>query len=202
MSEQNEWVLWENDEMSLQAAFNPAIPREEGLHIVLLQKKNVPSPWSDPELFSRMSMFAAKVGGVLINMGMADWVNIHCDGNIGAAKGNPKMHIHIFGRLKTGRNWGGPLQLPSGEGPYGHEPLSVQDRERLRSTLKYMMVEDMPEIYAVLRELRKLLKERNDEYTGSVMMEITAGGPPPDTFWISNKIDELKGKLIELLGRC
>ena len=82
-----------------------------------------------------MSKIAAKASGIMIKLGMADWVNIHCDGNIGAAKGNPKLHIHIFGRLKTGPNWGGPLRLPLGEGPYGNEPLSGQEIERLRSAL-------------------------------------------------------------------
>lgn len=127
------WVLWENEEMSLQAAYNPAISREEGFHIVLLQKKGFPSPWSYPELFSRMSLVAAKASKVMMELGMADWINIHCDGNIGAAKGKPVMHIHIFGRLKTSPTWGGPLQLPSGEGPYGNDPLADQEIERLRA---------------------------------------------------------------------
>lgn len=133
--DKRDWSLWENAEMSLQAAFNPGIPRTEGFHVVLLQKSDVPSPWADPELFSRMSLAAAKASKVMMELGMADWINIHCDGNIGAAKGNPKMHIHIFGRLKTGPTWGGPLQLPSGEGPYGNEPLTDQEIERLRSAL-------------------------------------------------------------------
>lgn len=133
----SEWTLWENDEMSLEAAFNPAIPRSEGFHVVLLQKNKAPSPWTHPELYTRMSLIAAKVSRVMMDLGMADWINIHCDGNIGAAEGNPRMHIHIFGRLKTAPSWGGPLQFPSGEGPYCNEPLSIEDRERLRSALKY-----------------------------------------------------------------
>ena len=136
MSDENRWVLWGNEEMSLQAAFNPGIPRTEGFHVVLLQKKGVPSPWADPDLYTRMSLVAAKASGVMMELKMADWINIHCDGNIGAAKGNPKMHIHIFGRFKTGLNWGGPLQLPSGERDYGNEPLTDQEIERLRSALK------------------------------------------------------------------
>ena len=135
MPEEKKWVLWEDEEMSLQAAFNPAIPRTEGLHIVLRQKRGVPSPWADPELYGIMSVVAAKVSAVIMGLGMADWVNIHYDGNIGAAKGNPKMHIHIFGRLKTSPSWGGPLQLPSGEGPYGNEPLSGSDMASLRAAL-------------------------------------------------------------------
>lgn len=131
-----EYVLWKNEEMSLEAAYNPAVSRKEGFHIVLLQKKKVPSPWADPELYSRMSLVAAKASKVMIELGMADWVNIHCDGNLGAAKGDPRMHIHVLGRLKTGSQWGGPLQLPSGEGPYGHEPLSQEEIGRLRSALK------------------------------------------------------------------
>ena len=134
----SEWTLWENEEMSLEAAFNPAIPRKEGFHIVLLQKKKVPSPWADPDLYSRMSLVAAEVSSVIIKLGMADWINIHCDGNIGAAKGNPRMHIHIFGRLKTGAQWGGPLQLPSGDGPYGNEPLDAREMGCLRSALEYL----------------------------------------------------------------
>jgi len=130
------FVLWENSEISLQAAYNPGIPREEGFHIVLLQKKGVSSPWDDPDLYSRMSWIAAKVSEVIMELNMADWANIHCDGNIGAAKEDPRMHIHIFGRLKTGPNWGRPLQLPSGEGSYGNDPLSDQEIERLRSALK------------------------------------------------------------------
>lgn len=132
----SKWTIWENDEMSLEAAFNPGIPRSEGFHIVLLNKKKVAAPWVDPELYSRMSTVVAKVCGIIVEMAMCDWPNIHCDGNIGAAKGNPQMHIHIFGRLKTGPLWGGPLQLPRGEGPYGYEPLSYEEIERLRSALK------------------------------------------------------------------
>lgn len=115
MPEEKKWVLWENSEMSLQAAYNPAISRKEGFHIVLLQKRKIPSPWANPGLYARMSRVAATVGKTLIlNVKMADWVNIHYDGNIGAAKGAPFLHIHIYGRLKTGPLWGGPLQLPSG----------------------------------------------------------------------------------------
>lgn len=130
-----EWVLWENNEMSLQAAFNPGIPRTEGFHVVLLNRKKVSSPWADPGLYARMSLVAAKASGVMVELGMADWINIHCDGNIGAAKGSPQMHIHIFGRLKTGPQWGGPLELPRGEGPYGNEPLTNEEIVRLRSAL-------------------------------------------------------------------
>ena len=90
--------------------------------------------------------------------------------------------------------------MPSGKGPYGHEPLSVQDRERLRSVLKHMVAEDMPEIKATLRELRKLFNERSTELDNRIL-EMSAGGPPPDTFWINIKIDELKRKLIEFLER-
>ena len=130
------WVLWENEEMSLQAAFDPAIPRTEGFHLVLLPKKASPSPWGDPELYSRMSLVVAKaIFVIMMEPGLADWVNIHYDGNIGAAKEDPKLHIHIFGRLKTGPNWGGPLKLPFGEGPYGNEPLPDQEIARLRSAL-------------------------------------------------------------------
>lgn len=121
--------------MSLQAAFNPAIPRTEGFHVVLLQKKGIPSPWADPELFSRMMLVAARASEVMIELDMADWTNIHYDGNIGAANGNPKLHIHIFGRLKSGPAWGGPLQLPSGEGPYGNESLTDCEITTLRSAL-------------------------------------------------------------------
>jgi len=127
-------VLWENEEMSLQSAFKPAIPREEGFHLVLLQKKDIPSPWTDPELYARMSRVAAITSGVLIEVGMAEWANIQYNGNLDAGK-KPKMHIHIFARLKTGKLWGGPLQLPRGEGPYGNEPLTDEEVARLRSAL-------------------------------------------------------------------
>ena len=134
MPENNDWVLWKNEEMSLEAAFHPAISRSEGFHLVLLQKKGVasPSPWADPKLYAKMSLLAAKASRVIRIAGMADWINIHYDGNIGAAKGNPKMHIHIFGRLKTGKLWGGPLQLPSGEGSHGNEPLTEEERAKFR----------------------------------------------------------------------
>lgn len=132
-----EYVLWENEEMSLEAAYNPAIPRSEGFHVVLLQKKRVPSPWADPELYSRMSLVAAKASAVMIDeLGMADWINIHCDGNIGAAQGKPVMHIHILGRLKSSPSWGGPLDLPKGDRNYGNEPLRPEEVECLRFALK------------------------------------------------------------------
>lgn len=127
-------VLWENGEMSLQSAFKPAIPRTEGFHLVLLQKKEVPSPWGSPELYARMSRVAAIASGVLIEVGMADWANIQYNGNLDAGK-KPKMHIHIFARLKTGLSWGGPIQLPRGEGPYGNDPLTDEEVVRLRSAL-------------------------------------------------------------------
>ncbi len=128
-------VIWENEEMSLEAAYSPAIPRTEGFHLVLLQKKKVPSPWAEPGLYGRMSIVAAKACRVMKMFETADWFNIHCDGNIGAAKGNPVLHIHIFGRLKTGPLWGGPLQLPSGEGPYGNEPLTYEEIKYLKSCM-------------------------------------------------------------------
>lgn len=131
-----EYVLWKNEEMSLEAAYNPAISRKEGFHAVLLQKKKIPSPWANPEFYSRMSLVVAKASAVMIELGMADWINIHCDGNIGAAKGTPVAHIHIFGRLKTSPSWGGPLDLPKDDRPYGNEPLRPEEIERLRSALK------------------------------------------------------------------
>ena len=129
------WIIWENHGMSLQAAFDPAIPMTEGFHIVLLQKKGLPSPWADPDFFGRMMMVAARASKAIMELKMADWVNIHYDGNIGAAEGKPKLHIHIFGRYKTGKKWGGPLNLPFGAGPYGNDPLADQGIERLRSAL-------------------------------------------------------------------
>lgn len=160
MADKNKWVLWENEEMSLRAAFNPAIPRQEGFHLVLLQKAGcdhpsdplhfadpilyeheripremAPSPWANPALYSRMQEVAAKASGVIIEIGLADWINIHCDGNIGAAKGKSVMHIHIFARLRTGSLWGGPLQFSSGEGPYGNEPLTEREIEYLKSAM-------------------------------------------------------------------
>lgn len=132
---EKEWTLWENEEMSLQAAYNPGVPREEGFHLVLVQRGKVPSPWADPDLYGRMSVVAAKACGAMTSAKVADWFNIHCDGNIGAAKGTPVMHIHIFGRYKTGKLWGGPLQLPAGEGPYGYEPIRGEDLQRLRESL-------------------------------------------------------------------
>lgn len=133
--DESKWVLWDTGGMSLQAAFNPAISREEGFHLVLLQKGNVPSPWDNPKFYSLMSLVAAEAVKVLAEHSKADWFNFHCDGNIGAAEGNPKMHIHIFGRYRTGPLWGGPLQLPSGEGPYGYEPLTDEEIKDFRSLL-------------------------------------------------------------------
>ncbi len=130
------WVLWEDRELSLQAAFNPAIPRTEGCHIVLLQKQGVSSPWQNPGLYARMSRVAAEASGVLLGLKMADWVNIQYNGNIGAAKGNPNLHVHLFGRLKTSPSWGGPLPLPMGEGPFGNDPLTGGEIKRLRSALE------------------------------------------------------------------
>lgn len=69
-------VIWENGEMSLESAYNPAIPRTEGFHLVLLQRKKVPSPWVDPELYGRMSVVAAKACKIMEEIGMADWFNI------------------------------------------------------------------------------------------------------------------------------
>lgn len=135
MSESEKYALWKNEEMSLEAAYNPSIPRSEGFHVVLLQKKKVPAPWADPELYSRMSLVVAKASAVMMELGMADWINIHCDGNIGAAAGKPVMHIHILGRLKSSPSWGGPLDLPGGDRDYGNEPLRPEEIERLRSAL-------------------------------------------------------------------
>jgi len=131
MPDKDKWVIWENGEMSLQAAYNPAIPRIEGFHLVLLQKMGVASPWADPELYGRMSVVAARISRIIMQLKMADWINVHYDGNNGIAKGKPFLHIHIFGRYKTGPSWGGPLQLPSGEGPYGNRPLDQAEIKRL-----------------------------------------------------------------------
>ncbi len=131
------WTIWESkgELIRLEAAFNPAVPRAEGFHLVLLQRTKARYPGDNPQLFARMALIAGLVSAIVVGEKFADWINIHCDDNIGAAEGNPVMHIHLFGRYKTGPDWGSPLRLPAGKGPYGHAPLSPEEIERLRSII-------------------------------------------------------------------
>ncbi len=138
MTNGKEMTLWENEEMELVAGSDPGLSQEEGCHIILLQKKKVASPWADPELYSRMCLRVAQACAVMMAMEpkVTDWFNIQYNGNLGVAAGKPKLHIHIFGRREGSETWGGPVQLPSGEGPHGNKPMSQSDIKRIREALK------------------------------------------------------------------
>jgi diadenosine tetraphosphate (Ap4A) HIT family hydrolase len=130
------WTLWEDARFGVTTSDNPHLPSEEGCHLVVCPKDPPPHAWADPAVTAATVELAARVSGVLVRLGQVDWINLQVNGNWGLLPGaSPRLHVHIYGRKKTGKTWGQPVDLPKAPGQFGYAPLAEADRERIRLAL-------------------------------------------------------------------
>ena len=59
----NNFLLWEDDEFMVKTPFNPHQAYSEGLHIVVVTKRDLEAVWQDPQISGRAFELAAKVCG-------------------------------------------------------------------------------------------------------------------------------------------
>jgi diadenosine tetraphosphate (Ap4A) HIT family hydrolase len=131
MTKHFNYDLWENDKFSIITPSSPHVPYEDGLHLVLWPKHEIPSAWADPKLAGEGFELAAKACKIMEEIGMAPWFNIQANGNWGLLPGNhTRFHIHIYGRNKT-KTWAKPIVLPEAPGMTDYEPMPEADREKL-----------------------------------------------------------------------
>lgn len=131
----NNFPLWDNSNFEVVTPKNPHVPTEEGLHVVVLPKKEITSAWADPELCGHAFNLAAQVCKIMEELEMAPWFNIQANGNWGLLPGGTlQFHIHIYARLK-GKTWGMPVQLPLAPGTYTNDPMSEPLRQKLADAL-------------------------------------------------------------------
>lgn len=130
------WMLWEDARFGVTTSDNPHLPPEEGCHLVVWPKDAPPHAWADPRVTAATVELAARVSAVLEQLGLVDWVNLQANGNWGLLPGaEPHLHVHIYGRKRTGKTWAQPVDLPKAPGQFGFAPLSEEDRARISVAL-------------------------------------------------------------------
>lgn len=134
----NNFLLWEDDEFIIKTPFNPHMPYEEGLHIIVTTKADYETAWENPEIAGRVFELAAKASKIIETAGLAPWFNIQANGNWGLLPGaNKFFHVHIYGRNKT-ESWGKPIVLPESPDVYRNEPMPEADRSVLIEAFKVL----------------------------------------------------------------
>lgn len=132
----NNYLLWESDELEIVTPKNPHISLSEGQHFVVLTKNEIPNAWSDPELSAKAFLLATQLCRILEANKIAPWFNIQANGNWGLLPGTtPRFHVHVYTRLKTGKTWGQPVQLPLQPKTYNNEPLPESARHKISEML-------------------------------------------------------------------
>lgn len=129
-------TLWEDARFVVTAPGNPHLPPEEGCHVLVWPRDAPPHAWADPAVTAATFELAARVAGVLVALGLADWVNLQANGNWGLLPGaTPRLHVHIYGRRRSGTTWAQPVDLPKAPGRFGFAPLAEPDCGRLSAAL-------------------------------------------------------------------
>ncbi len=132
----NNFLLWENDELSIVTPLNPHIPYSEGLHLVVAPKLDLTNAWQDEVFAGKAFELATRACKIMDEMKFAPWFNIQANGNWGLLPGGtPFFHIHIYGRNKT-NNWGKPLVLPEAPKTYNNDLMPEDDRSKLANAFK------------------------------------------------------------------
>lgn len=131
------FILWENTDFKIITPSNPHTPQKEGVHLVVLPKKQIASAWEDIETGGKAFMLAGRVCKTLKRLNFGDWFNLQANGNWGLHPGKkPLFHIHIYARIKESDTWGKPVKLPDLPGTFQHEPMSQEDISLLTKALK------------------------------------------------------------------
>ena len=118
-----DYVLWENDKIRVVIQGKANWPAKYGGHIVVEQKMNISTPYSDYSLYAKMSVIAAAIQKVLEQTGLAPHANLQSNSNwafrnedgsfrdIKEGQNHRNLHIHIYGRKKgKDSNWGEPIR--------------------------------------------------------------------------------------------
>lgn len=130
------WTLWANGEFEVFTPFNPHIPPEEGLHVIVVPQAEVASALDDENLSVETFRVATRVAQEMKELNFAPWFNIQANGNWGLLPGStPWFHVHVYARRK-GKTWGMPVQIPLAPGTYRNEPMTEQERSLLSDTLR------------------------------------------------------------------
>jgi diadenosine tetraphosphate (Ap4A) HIT family hydrolase len=129
------WTLWSNNKFEVFTPFNPHIPPEEGVHIIIVPTTNVETAWTDENLCAETFKVAAKVAQTMETLNLAPWFNLQANGNWGLLPGSsPWFHVHVYGRRK-GTTWAQPVQIPLSPGTYSNKPMTKSERDELSGAL-------------------------------------------------------------------
>jgi diadenosine tetraphosphate (Ap4A) HIT family hydrolase len=140
MSEPDSYLIWENENFTIQTSSNPHIPYSEGLHLFVAPKHKIANAWEDVELSSKTFKLASEACAVMKNLELAPWFNIQANGNWGLLPGStPFFHIHIYGRNKT-ETWGKALVIPELPNTYDNAPMPAKDRSTLTQSFNELLV--------------------------------------------------------------
>lgn len=132
----NNYLLWENDTFTVKTPFNPHIPYNEGIHVLVVPKGDIKTSWEDPAVSGAAFELAANVCKVIEGLGLSPWFNLQSNGNWGLLPDAKKFfHVHIYGRNQTD-SWGKPVILPELPGTYQNEPMPEHDRKLIEQALK------------------------------------------------------------------
>jgi diadenosine tetraphosphate (Ap4A) HIT family hydrolase len=135
------YLLWENDELTIGTPKNPHVPYREGPHIIVLPKREVANAWGDVSLSEKTFNVASQACQVMEILQFAPWFNIQANGNWSLLpEARPFFHVHIYGGNKTS-SWGKPVILPEAPGTYQNDSMPLSDREKLSNALKTSLVE-------------------------------------------------------------
>ena len=125
---EDEFVLWKNDKFIVTTLRNPHLPKSEGCHIIIRSIREVKRAWNDPKLCGEAFELASRIAKVLIDEKIVDWVNLQNNQNWGLLHGgNLFFHVHIYGRKKSGKTWGQPVEIPKAPGTFKNEPMAKKD---------------------------------------------------------------------------
>lgn len=125
------FLLWEDDSLTIRTPLNPHIPYSEGLHLVVSPKVDIDNAWQDPELAGATFKLASQACKIMEDLRLAPWFNIQANGNWGLLPGGTLFfHVHIYGRNKT-ETWAKPIVLPEAPKTYQNDPMPEKDRKTL-----------------------------------------------------------------------
>jgi adenylate cyclase class IV/diadenosine tetraphosphate (Ap4A) HIT family hydrolase len=129
---EDEWILWKNNKFMVNTPENPHLSPEEGCHIVIRPVELIEKAWDNPKLCGEAFELASKVAKIIIDERIADWCNLQYNNNWGLLQGEKlRFHVHVYGRKKTSKNWGQPVELPKFPKTFKNKPLSKDEKERL-----------------------------------------------------------------------
>jgi len=137
---EDEFALWKNEKFIVTTLRNPHIPKSEGCHLVIRPLRELKRAWDDSKLCGEAFELASRISKVLIDEKIVDWTNLQNNQNWGLLPGGKLFfHVHIYGRKKSGKTWGQPVEIPKNPGTFKNEPMAERDIQKLITKFKEVL---------------------------------------------------------------